>query len=68
MAASMTELESFDKLVRILEDALEGAAAILGPDAKAPSLSRHHIEHAYQVYEDLSDLLDATRVGRSKLF
>jgi len=60
------ELRSFDKLVRVLEDALEEAAKILGPDVAPPSTSRYHpLERANQVYAHLSDLLDATRAGRS---
>ena len=63
------ELASFDKLIRVLEDALERAAEILGPNIKPPSVRSRHgtLEHAFEIYEDLSDLLDASRAGRSKL-
>ena len=52
------ELELFVKLTRVLEDALERAAEILG-DANAEFSSRnsHVIERPSQIYEDLSDLL-----------
>jgi hypothetical protein len=50
------ELRSFDKLVRVLEDALEEAAKILGPDVALPSTSRcHPLERANQGYGHLSD-------------
>jgi hypothetical protein len=61
------ELEAFAKLTRVLEYALERAAEILGPNAKFPTRNSHTIEHAFQIYEDLSDLLDATRTGRMRL-
>jgi len=62
------ELESFGKLIRVLEDAIEKAAEILGSSAMPGSISRHpNLEHASQVYGDLSDLLDATRAARSRL-
>jgi hypothetical protein len=68
MADFMEEKESFDKLIRVLEDALEGAAKILGPNARPALRSRYRaLEHATQVYEDHSDLLDAARAGRSRL-
>ena len=60
------ELEALAKLTRVLEDALERAAEILGPEAKFATRNSHTIEHAVQVYEDLSDLLDATRAGRMR--
>jgi hypothetical protein len=62
------EKESFDKVIRVLEDALEAAAKILGPNAR-PGLRVHHRTpvSASQVYEDLSDLLDASRAGRLQL-
>jgi len=68
MSDLIEEKESFDKLIRVLEDALEAGAKILGDDAR-PGLRSHHraIEHASQVYEDLSDLLDAAREGRSRM-
>jgi len=66
MANSTKELESFDKLIRVLEDAIEKAAQILGGEERPASISRHRIEYAYQVYENLSDLLDATRDGRAR--
>jgi hypothetical protein len=61
------ELESFSKLIRVLEDALERAAEILSPNETPPSRSRHTIEDTAQVYENLSDLLDLTRAGRMRL-
>jgi hypothetical protein len=61
------ELESFSKLIRVLEDALERAAEILGPNERPSSRSRHTIESAAQVYENLSDLLDATLAGRIRI-
>jgi hypothetical protein len=68
MTDPIKERESFDKLIRVLEDAIEAAAKILGPDARPPLISRHRaIQYPNQVYEDLSDLLDATRAGRLKL-
>lgn len=67
MAVSNEEVEAFDKLIRVLEDALEKAAKILGPNARPGSRSRYdNLKHASQVYEHLSDLLDATRAGRSE--
>jgi hypothetical protein len=62
------EYEQFVKLIRVLEDALERAAAILGPEARPASHRRDHIKRSAQVYEELSDLLDATREGRARLF
>jgi len=63
------ELASFDKLIRVLEDALERAAEILGPNIRPPSMRSRHaaLEDAFQIYEDLSDLLDASRAARLKL-
>lgn len=63
------ELALFDKLIRVLEDALERAAEILGANIKPPSTRSRHgtLEHAFQIYEDLSDLLDASRAGRLRL-
>jgi hypothetical protein len=62
------EKESFDKVIRVLEDALEAAAKILGANAR-PGLRSHYRtpERASQVYEDLSNLLDASRAGRFQL-
>ena len=60
--------EQFVKLIRVLEDSLERAAAILGPEARPALRSRDHIKRPAQVYEELSDLLDATREGRARLF
>jgi len=68
MTYPIQEKESFDKLIRVLEDALETAAKILGPNATLSYTRRHNaIDHAHQIYEDLSALLDEARVGRSKL-
>jgi hypothetical protein len=68
MADLIEEKELFDKLIRVLEDALEAAARILGPDAR-PALRSHYrtLEHPSEIYENLSDLLDAARVGRARL-
>jgi hypothetical protein len=68
MVNLIEEKEAFDKLIRVLEDAIEAAAKILGPNAR-PALRSHYriLENASQVYEDLSDLLDAARAGRSRL-
>jgi len=68
MMELIEEKESFDKLIRVLEDAVEAAAKILGPNAR-PALRSHYtaLEHASQVYENLSDLLDAARAGRLRL-
>ena len=68
MADLIEEKESFDKLIRVLEDALEAAAKILGSNAR-PGIRSHYrtLEHASQVYESLSELLDAAREGRSRL-
>jgi hypothetical protein len=60
--------EQFVKLIRVIEDALERAAAILGPEARPASHGRDHIHRPVQVYEELSNLLDATREGRARLF
>jgi hypothetical protein len=60
------ELDAFSKLT-VLEDALERAAEILGPNAKFPKSNSHTIEHAFEIYGELSDLLDATRAGRMRL-
>ena len=68
MADLIEEKESFDKLIRVLEDAVEAAAKILGPNARPALRSRYRaLEHSAQVYENLSDLLDAAREGRSRL-
>ncbi len=68
MADLIEEKESFGKLIRVLEDALEAAAKILGPNAR-PGIRSHYmtLKHASQVYENLSELLDAAREGRSRL-
>ena len=68
MANLIEEKESFDKLIRVLEDAVEAAAKILGQNARPALRSRYRaLKHASQVYEDLSDLLDAAREGRLRL-
>jgi hypothetical protein len=68
MADLIEKKESFDKLIRVLEDAVEAAAKILGPNARPALRSRYRaLEHPSQVYENLSDLLDAAREGRSRL-
>ena len=68
MADLIEDKESFDKVIRVLEDAVEAAAKILGPNAR-PGLRSHYrtLAHPSQVYEALSDLLDAARAGRSRL-
>jgi len=67
-ASDTEELRSFDQLIRVLGDALEGAAKILGRNATPSPASRYHpLENANQVYAHLSDLLDATRAGRAHL-
>ena len=68
MADFAEEKESFDKIIRVLEDAVEAAAKVLGPNAR-PGLrsSFRTLEDASQVYEALSDLLDAARAGRLRL-
>jgi hypothetical protein len=60
--------EQFVKLIRVIEDALERAAAILGPEARPAPRNRDHIKRPAQIYEELSDLLDASREGRARLF
>jgi hypothetical protein len=68
MATPIEERESFDKLIRVLEDALEAAAKVLGPNARPSARSRYHpIEHPYEIYQILCDLLDDAREGRSRL-
>ena len=66
--ATIEERESFVKLIRVLEDALEQTAKVLGPEARS-SLTRRHatVDHAYQIYENLSDLLDEARAGLLRL-
>jgi hypothetical protein len=68
MADEIEEKESFDKVIRVLEDAVEAAAKVLGPNAR-PGFRSHYrqLEHPAQVYEALSDLLDAAREGRVRL-
>jgi hypothetical protein len=60
--------QQFVQLIRVLEDALEQAAAILGPEGRPARQSHEQIEQPAQVYQELSDLLDATRKGRLRLF
>jgi len=68
MADSIAERQSFDKLIRVLEDAIEGAAKVLGPDVGSSSKRRQvTIDHAYQIYEYLCDLLDEAREARLRL-
>jgi hypothetical protein len=68
MPNPIEQRESFDKLIRVLEDALEAAARVLGPDATPSAKSRYYaIEHPYQIYQNLCDLLDDAREGRSRL-
>jgi hypothetical protein len=68
MAYPVEEKELFDKLIRVLEDALEAAAKVLGPNTGSSYLRRHdRVDHAYQIYDYLSSLLDEARVGRSNL-
>lgn len=57
-------IDQFIKLIRVLEDALEKTAAILDLDARPAARSHEHIQHPYQFFEELSDLLDATRSGQ----
>jgi hypothetical protein len=64
---NVNEEQLFVQLIRVLEDALERAAATLGPNVKPPSRNHHTIEHPFQIYEDLSDLLDAARAGRLRI-
>jgi hypothetical protein len=68
MANLTEEKESFDKVIRVLENAVEAAAKVLGPNAR-PGLrtSFRTLENASQVYEALSDLLDVARAGRVRL-
>jgi hypothetical protein len=64
----MEERESFDKLIRALEDATEEAAKILGSNARSSFTTRHAtINHAYEIYEYLCDLLDEARDARLRL-
>jgi hypothetical protein len=68
MADSIKEKESFDKLIHVLEVAVKAAAKILGPNVRSALLSRDRpLEHPSQVYEALSDVLDAAREGRVRL-
>ena len=68
MANPIEERESFDKLIRVLEDALEAAATVLGPDARPSARSRYHvIEHPYEIYQYLGDLLDDARAALLRL-
>jgi hypothetical protein len=60
--------EAFDKLIILLEDTCEQVATILGDDARSSAAnSRRTIDRPYQVYEVLCDLVDETRVGRSRM-
>jgi hypothetical protein len=64
----MEERESFDKLIRVLEDATEEAARILGSDARSSFRTRHtKIKSAPEIYEYLCDLLDEAREARLML-
>ena len=47
MADLIEEKELFDKLIRVLEDAVKATAKILGPNASPPLRSRYRtLEHA----------------------
>jgi hypothetical protein len=62
------EKESFDKLIEVLRDALGKAEKILGPNVKPPSGKPHEtVEHAFDVYDNIWDLLQRARAGRSRL-
>jgi hypothetical protein len=66
--ATIEERESFVKLIRVLEDAIEEAAKVLGSEARPSSRRRHQtVDHAYQIYENLCDLLDESRAGLLRL-
>ena len=66
--ATIEERESFVKLIRVLEDAIEEAAKVLGSEARSSSRRRHQtVDHAYRIYENLSDLLDESRAGLLRL-
>ena len=66
--ATIEERESFVKLIRVLEDAIEEAAKVLGPEARSSSIRRHGtVDHPYQIYENLCDLLDGARAGLLRL-
>jgi hypothetical protein len=68
LTTPIEDRESFDNLIRVLEDALEAAAKVLGPDARPSARSRYHIiEHPNEIYQNLCDLLDDARAGRSRL-
>jgi hypothetical protein len=67
MAPPNDELDSYNKLIRVLEDALEAAAGILGSEARPPLRSRYEaLDQAAEVYSGLSDLLEAARAGRMR--
>jgi hypothetical protein len=64
----MTEKESFDQVIRVLEEALEKASRFLGPGTdRTPTSKNWTLENAHKVYEALYDLLKAARAGRAKL-
>jgi hypothetical protein len=62
------ERELYNRLIQVLEDALEKAAGVLGQDTRDSSRKRRvTIHHASEIYEYLCDLLDETLEARSKL-
>ena len=66
MASSNEERETFDKLIVLLEETCDKAIEILGPYTASPAIRHETLENPFHVYDNLWDLLEAARAGRSK--
>ncbi|MBV8135568.1 MAG: hypothetical protein JO121_08010 [Deltaproteobacteria bacterium] len=67
MSDPIKDRDRYSKLIRVLQDALEKSAEILGENVRAGAERRVTIKHPYEVYEYLCDLLDETVEARSRL-
>ncbi|MGO9603870.1 MAG: hypothetical protein ACLQAT_10810 [Candidatus Binataceae bacterium] len=68
MANLTEERDRYNGLIRVLQEALQEAAEVLGPNVRSSSKERRFIiEHPYQIYEYLCDLLDEALEARSRL-
>ena len=67
MASSNEEREAFDKLIVLLEEACDKAIEIPDPySPPSPAIRHETLENPFHVYDNLWDLLEAARAGRSK--
>ena len=67
MSDPIKDRDRYGKLIRVLQDALEKSAEIMGENVRTEGNRGVTIEHPYEVYEYLCDLLDETVEARSRL-